>query len=92
LEPCKALPDGALFMLWSEELVRLCAEMGISVGKRPNIRTMVRALRWGATGSQITKGICAALRARACIEADPPCGSPPANDNTITQAKEATHG
>lgn len=88
----KPLPEGAIWMLWSAELVQLCADLQVSVSKRPTIGHMVTALRWNATGAQITKGICAALRARACIEADPPCGSPPANDNTITQAKEATHG
>lgn len=76
------LPDAALFMLWNAELRCLCADLHVSVQSRPTIDQMITALRWNATGGQITKGICAALRARACIEADPPCGSPPVNDNT----------
>ena len=66
----KCLPPDAIHMLWAEELRVLCRSLGISVGSKATMPFCINALRWGATGAQITKGICAALRARRCIEAD----------------------
>lgn len=65
------LPPAALGMLWAEELRQLCASLGIKAGSRATMPFCINALRWSCTGEQITKGICAALRARRCIEADP---------------------
>ena len=65
------LPESALAMLWHEELLKLCRDLHISIGsKRPTKKQMTNALRWYASGGDLTKGICAALRARECIEAD----------------------
>lgn len=67
-----ALPHGALDMLWANELRWLCAELRIGVGKRANMGELVNALRWMGTGRDLTRGVCAALRRRDCVEADAP--------------------
>lgn len=67
----KPLPAAAIDMLWRVELLRMCEMFGVSAGRRPVMETMVNALRWQLSGRDLTLGICAALRARACIEADP---------------------
>ncbi len=67
-----ALPSDALSLLWRDELARLCADVGIAVPRRANMKLMERALRWGASGRDITLGICRELRRRReCAEADP---------------------
>ena len=66
------LPADAIHMLWREELFNLCSSLGFNIPKRANMHLMINMLRWGASGSQLTKGICAALRSRNCIEADAP--------------------
>lgn len=68
----RALPAAALSMLWQVELWELCGSLGMSMTRRATMAHMTNALRWSATGAQITKGICAALRARNATEADPP--------------------
>ena len=68
----QAPPYTALNMLWHEELLHLCRSVGMVLPKRPNMAQMTSALKWNATGAQITKGVCAALRARNCVEADEP--------------------
>lgn len=65
------LPDSALWMLHHAELLNLCNRLNIPSGKRPTCAPMIAALRWNATGRDITRGVCSALRARECIEADP---------------------
>lgn len=64
------LPSGAIDMLWREELLAMCGQFGVCVPKRPTMGQMIPALRWQLTGRDLTLGICAALRARNCIEAD----------------------
>lgn len=66
-----ALPSGALNLLWRDELAALCAALSIPAGRRATMTDMTRALRWQCSGSELTLGICAALRARSCVEADP---------------------
>lgn len=68
----RPLPAGAINMLWREELLAMCQRYGVQVGKRPTMGEMIPALRWQLTGRDITRGICAMLRGRACIEADDP--------------------
>ncbi|WP_421565233.1 NERD domain-containing protein [Ochrobactrum sp. EDr1-4] len=68
----KPLPDSALWMLHHAELLALCRNLNIQSGKRPTCEGMITALRWNASGRDITRGLCAALRARHCIEADAP--------------------
>lgn len=82
--PMTALPATAIEMLWHEELLALCERLCLAMPKRATRGHMITGLRWGATGAQITKGICDALRARRCTEADQPIEAA-ANDN----AKEA---
>lgn len=67
-----ALPDSALHMLWRDELYDMCRTLAVGVPKRATMPIMFRALRWHATGRDITRGICAALRRREFAEADPP--------------------
>ncbi|MBG6211537.1 hypothetical protein IWQ49_006225 [Labrenzia sp. EL_126] len=68
----RVLPPGALHILWSEELHRLCCKLGIKAPARANKDAMCRDIRWLASGKEITRGICDALRRRDCLEADPP--------------------
>jgi len=70
------LPDDAVHLLWRDELYNLCCNLKLPLPKRARMPTMVTALRWNATGSQITKGICSALRMRNCHEADKPITRP----------------
>lgn len=65
------LPHGALSFLWRDELYELCGAFRIPVGKKATMGPMARALRWHCTGKELTRGICAMLRARRCVEADP---------------------
>jgi hypothetical protein len=66
------LPSSALDMLWRDELLEMCGRFGVCVPKRPTMSHMLPALRWQLSGRDLTLGICAALRARKCIEADAP--------------------
>ena len=68
--PTIPLPSGALDMLWRDELLTMCGKFSVCVGKRPTMGHMIPALRWQLTGRDLTLGICAALRARICVEAD----------------------
>ena len=65
------LPHDALSMLWRGELYRLCESLRVSVGRRATMTGMTNQLRWMCTGRELTLGICALLRARPCLEADP---------------------
>lgn len=67
-----ALPPDAIHMLWANELREMCADLGIAVPRKAVMPMCINALNWSATGAQITRGICAALRRRASVEADPP--------------------
>jgi hypothetical protein len=67
----RTLPANALDMLWRDELLEMCGKFSVSVPKRPFMGVMKNALRWQLSGRDLTLGICAALRSRACIEADP---------------------
>lgn len=73
----QCLPYTALDMLWHEELLRLCADLGVARTTRSTRPQMIAALRWSKTGRELTFGICAALRRRACPEADPPIEDAP---------------
>lgn len=65
------LPQGALDMLWADELRALCRDLGLTVRSDTTRPQAMAMIRWRATGEQITKGVCRALRRRVCIEADP---------------------
>lgn len=64
-------PEAALRLLWRGELSALCGALRVSVGRRADMASMIAALRWHCTGRELTHGICAMLRARRCVEADP---------------------
>lgn len=66
------LPENAIHMLWRDELFDLCERLRLPVPKNVRMKEMIRKLRWRLTGAELTKGICASLRARNCVEADPP--------------------
>jgi len=66
-----AAPAESLGFLWRDELFRMCASLRVCVGRRATMAEMTAALRWHCTGAELTRGICAALRARRCVEADP---------------------
>lgn len=72
-----ALPASAIHMLWRDELLSLCGELRISMGRRATMGDMLHALLWHCTGAELTHGICRQLRRRDCIEADAPV-----NDNS----------
>lgn len=66
------LPHDALKLLHRDELARVCARSGIAIPPRANMMAMERGLRWGATGREITIGICRELRRRTwAAESDP---------------------
>lgn len=71
-EMCAALPEGALHLLWRDELYSLCAYLRVSASRKATMPEMVAALRWHCTGMELTTGVCRMLRARKCCEADPP--------------------
>lgn len=65
------LPWSALNLLWRDELYALCGGMRISASSRTPMGPMIQQLRWFCAGRELTRGICAMLRARRCVEADP---------------------
>lgn len=65
------LPPAAINMLWADELRGVCHSLGVSANSRSTRPQMMRALEWMRSGGDITKAVCAALRARKCVEADP---------------------
>lgn len=68
----ESLPPKALDMIWKDELMVICRNYGIAAASRNTCGHLRAAIRWSMTGAQITKAVCAALRSRKCIEADPP--------------------
>jgi hypothetical protein len=66
----KPLPADAIHILWSDELRWLCSKLRIDAPKRSNNQRLKNSIRWLATGGEVTRGICAALRRRECVEAD----------------------
>lgn len=69
------LPSGALGMLWREELQAICAGLGLKGVSKLNMPEAQDAILWAMTGQELTRTICATLRARKCVEADPPIGA-----------------
>ena len=68
----ESLPAGALDMLWRDELQWVCFANQIAAGPRSTRGQMMHDLRWLCSGKELPRGICAALRARQCVEADDP--------------------
>jgi hypothetical protein len=59
-----------LNLLWRDELVSLCKNLGLPYLAKENMTKLTERLILGATGRQITEGVCAALRTRPFAEAD----------------------
>ncbi len=65
-------PSGALDMLWREELRIIAARKALSTKtSRLTMEELRDLIIWNMTGKQVTREICATLRARKCPEADP---------------------
>lgn len=64
------LPSGAINLLWREELIAICARLGMRTSKL-TMPEAVDAITWRLNGEQLALAICTALRARRCVEADP---------------------
>ena len=77
----KCLPPGAIDILWAAELREICAGLGMRGVAKLTMPVAIDEIRWRMTGEEITRAICAALRARECPEADAPIA---ANDNATT--------
>lgn len=69
-KPKLCLPPSAINILWRDELVAICAGLGMRTSKM-TMEEASDAIKWRMTGEQITRAICAGLRARRCVEADP---------------------
>lgn len=66
----KNLPRDAIFMLWREELHDACRALGLKGVAKMTMAQAADELRWYLTGEEITRLVCAKLRARKCVEAD----------------------
>lgn len=65
-------PPGAIEMLWREELRAIVASRDLSSRtSKLAIPELIDLLCWNLTGADVTREVCAALRARRCPEADP---------------------
>ncbi len=67
----EVLPASALEMIWKDELITLCHHNRLPTNTRTRAYDMRRMLLWNCSGRDLVTGICATLRARNCIEADP---------------------
>lgn len=66
-----SLPSASLDLLWRDELQWLCGKLRVPASRGSRMNDMAAALRWRCNGAELTRGICAALRLRECVEADP---------------------
>ena len=66
-------PAGAVNMLWRDELRAIVARRDlISRTSKLTMPELIDVLCWHLTGAELTREVCTALRARKCVEADPP--------------------
>lgn len=86
--PLRNLPNTAINILWREELHEICAGLGLRRVSQLNMAQAADEIVWRMTGQQITRAICAALRSRTCVEADPAIFLP-ANQNTTSATNAA---
>lgn len=70
VKPKACLPSTAIEILWRDELVQICASLGVRTSKL-TMEEAIDIIVWRMTGEQITRAVCAALRSRRCVEADP---------------------
>lgn len=65
-------PSGAVHMLWRDELRGIVSRRDLSSRtSRLTMEELIDLIRWNMTGAEVTAEVCAALRARNCVEADP---------------------
>ncbi|MBD8555536.1 NERD domain-containing protein [Rhizobium sp. CFBP 8762] len=83
-KPARCLPHDAIHVLWREELHNVCRSLGIKSVAKLTMGEAIDQIRWRMTGEQITKLICATLRARNCVEADPPIAAGIASSSSVT--------
>lgn len=67
-------PYNLLRLLWADELRDAYGRAGIMGLGRATMHAMVHDLGQRLTGRQVTQVVCAALRRRSFVEADPPMG------------------
>ncbi|WP_181408224.1 NERD domain-containing protein [Pararhizobium mangrovi] len=65
------LPSDAIWMLWRDELHEICRSMGVRSVAKMTMEEAIDCIRWHKNGAEITRLVCATLRARKCVEADP---------------------
>lgn len=70
-KPKLCLPPSAIEVLWRDELHSICRSIGLSGVSKLTMEEAIDAIRWHMSGAEITRAICAALRSRNCVEADP---------------------
>ena len=69
-------PSGAIHLLWREELREIVSRRKLhGATSRLTMPELVDLIGWNLTGAEATREICAALRGRECVEADPALGA-----------------
>lgn len=71
-QPRKVLPEGALLMLWREELHAICHGLKLKGVAKMTMEQAADEIRFRLTGEQVNAHIFRTLRARKCVEADEP--------------------
>jgi len=72
-KPMICPPEGAINMLWREELRQIVARRALArATSKLTMPELIDVLRWHLTGAEVTREVCAALRSRNCPEADAP--------------------
>lgn len=72
VKPEVCLPANAIHALWRDELHAICRGLNVGAVSKLTMPEAIDLIRWHMTGAEITRAICAALRARECVEADAP--------------------
>ncbi len=67
----RCLPIGAMEMLWRNELHNICRTLDVTRASHLTRHEAMDEIRWIMSGQKITETVCATLRNRACVEADP---------------------
>lgn len=72
VKPIIGLPAGAIRLLWRDELREIVSRLQlVKASSGLDMAQLAALIRWHLTGADQAKEICAALRARRCVEADP---------------------
>lgn len=87
-KPTFCLPSESIWMLWREEMHAILRPLGLKGLSKFDMDESVDRIRWNMTGAEVTRAICATLRTRKCVEADPPIA---ANDNAPDSLSSAAN-